>query len=463
MTLRPDLVDKDAMIGALMARIEALVAQIEALTATNARLVARIAELEAKLDQPPKTPNNSSLPPSKGQKASESSKPKPKSKPHAGSHRALHPDPTRRHPVFACRCGGCGADVSQVLQSPCETYDRIEIPKIEPDVTQVSLHGGICPGCSKRFKAEPPEGLEPGSHPPGQARGLRAFAIYLRSVQNIPLARLSDVFCDLLGLEISEGALVNILHASRKAFAKQTSLLKARLLSGSALASDETGVRVGKANWWLWVFHHGDTAVFVADEHRTREAVERFLGEWRPDYWISDRLGSQKGWAKKEHQFCLSHLIRDVQWAIDQGDAGLGPGLKGLLKRACAIGRRRETLADSTLKVYEGDLDRRLDRLLRLTPTHPAGRKLQKMFKGIRSHLFVFVTNRELAATNNGSERALRPCAIYRKITNGFRSEWAAKLYADVRSAIETGRRRSIRAIDAIRMTLQGATLSRAA
>jgi hypothetical protein len=57
----------------------------------------------------------------------------------------------------------------------------------------------------------------------------------------------------------------------------------------------------------------------------------------------------------------------------------------------------------------------------------------------------------------------LRPCAIYRKITNGFRSKWAAKLYADVRSAIETGRRRSIRAIDAIRMTLQGATLSRAA
>ena len=460
MTPPPDLVDKDAMIAALLARIEALVAQVEALTATNARLVARIAELEAKLDQPPKTPNNSSLPPSKGQKSSETSKPKPKSNPHKGAHRELHPHPTRRHPVFACRCGGCGADVSQVPQSPCETYDRIEIPKIEPDVTQVSLHGGICPGCSKRFKAEPPAGLEPGS-PFGP--NLRAFVVYLRSVQNIPLARLTDVFRDLIGLEISEGALVNILHASRKVFAQQTSLLKLRLLSGTALASDETGVRVGKANWWLWVFHHGDTAVFVADEHRTKEVVERFLGEWRPDYWISDRLGSQMGWAKKEQQYCLSHLIRDVQWAIDQGDAVLGPGLKGLLKRACAIGRRRENLADGTLKAYERDLDRRLDRLLALRPTHKAGRKLQKTFKEIRSHLFVFVTHRELTATNNGSERALRPCAIYRKITNGFRSEWAAKLYADVRSAIETGRRRAIRAIDAIRITLQGAPLSQAA
>jgi transposase len=36
-------------------------------------------------------------------------------------------------------------------------------------------------------------------------------------------------------------------------------------------------MRVGKANWWLWVFHHGDSAVFVADPHRTKAVVETFL------------------------------------------------------------------------------------------------------------------------------------------------------------------------------------------
>ena len=80
----------------------------------------------------------------------------------------------------------------------------------------------------------------------------------------------------------------------------------------------------------------------------------------------------------KQQQFCRSHLIRDVQYAIAQGDAVLGPGLKGLLKRACAIGRRRENLADGALKAYDADLDRRLDRLSSLTPTDKAGRKLQK-------------------------------------------------------------------------------------
>ena len=33
-------------------------------------------------------------------------------------------------------------------------------------------------------------------------------------------------------------------------------------------------------------------------------------GRLAPDYWISDRYGGQMGWAKREHQVCLAHLIR---------------------------------------------------------------------------------------------------------------------------------------------------------
>ena len=95
--------------------------------------------------------------------------------------------------------------MSDAAQSLCKSYDRVEIPEIQPDVTRVSLFGGVCPCCAKRFKAEPPAGLEPGS-PFGP--NLRAFVVYLRSVQGIPLARLSHVLRDLFGLEISEGALV---------------------------------------------------------------------------------------------------------------------------------------------------------------------------------------------------------------------------------------------------------------
>ena len=231
-------------------------------------------------------------------------------------------------------------------------------------------------------------------------------------------------------------------------------------MAGTVIASDETGLRVGTSNWWLWVFHHADSAVFVAAPSRAKTVVEGFLGAWRPDHWISDRYAGQLGWAKRDHQVCLAHLIRDVRYAGEAGDTILAPGIEDLLKRACAIGRRRPDLADSTLKTYHADLNRRLDRLMALVPDGPPGKKLHTMIKKVRAHLFVFVTNRDIEATNNGSERALRPCAVYRKITNGFRSEWGATLYANIRSVVETGRRRAIRVIDAIRLTLQGKPLS---
>jgi len=438
MTPPPDLIDKDALIAVLLERIAALEMMV--------------ADLQAKLNRPRKGPSNSSVPPSQGQKPSGSGGSKANRKPHRGAHRALHPNPTRKLAVAATTCH-CGADVSAVAQSAQHTYDCVEIPPIEPDVTQVTLQGGLCPCCGKRFKAEAPEGLQPGS-PFGP--NLCALVIYLRSVQAIPLGRLRDVVFDMVGLEISEGAIVNILKASQDAFAAQTGRFKQDLMAATVIASDETGMRVGKKNRWLWVFHHGFTAVFLGNRSRAQSVVEDFLGDWRPDYWLSDRYGGQIGWALKDQQYCLAHLIRDVQYAIDHGDTVLAPKLRRLLADACAIGRRREKLSDATLKAHERKLDQRLDQIMARTPSAPAGLALHKVFRKIRAHLFVFLADREIEPTNNSSERAVRPCTIYRKVTNGFRAEWAAELYADVRTAVETGRRRSVRAIDAIRLTLAG-------
>jgi len=429
--------EKDALIGTLLARIDALIAENAA--------------LRERLNLPPKTPDNSSTPPSQGHKASGESETTPKAKAHAGSHRPLHPNPTRRRDVLADRCEHCRADVSAVPQAAIHAYDRIEIPEIVPDVTRVTLHGGFCPCCKRRFRAAPPAGLAPGS-PFGP--NLRAFVLYLRFAQTIPFERLARLMSDLLGLEISEGALANLLEASGDAFARQTSLIRDRLLSGTILQSDETSARVGKKTWWTWVFHNGDSACFCIRPSRGKAVVEEFLGEVRPDFWVSDRFGAQMGWARTGHQACLAHLLRDVQYAIDAGDGVFAPAIKKLLKQAVAIGRRRDRLKDSTLVAYAAKLEAKLGRLLQIEPANRQGQKLLRIIKKYRQNLFVFVTNRALPPTNNGSEQALRPCVIFRKITNCFRSQWGAKLYADVRSVFETARRRRIPILQSIRLTL---------
>ena len=136
--------DKDALILAQAQAIALLTEQLKMFSAEAAVLHAKVAELEAKLNVPSKTPGNSSKPPSQGQKSSEESKQQGRRKSHRGAHRALHPSPTSRRDVVAGQCEHCGTDVSGQSQSVCEAYDHIEIPEIKPDVTRVSLMGGVC-------------------------------------------------------------------------------------------------------------------------------------------------------------------------------------------------------------------------------------------------------------------------------------------------------------------------------
>jgi transposase len=131
---------QEAVIARLEAKLEASEARVVQLEADNARLTARVAELEAKLGIPPKTPDNSSVPPSKANKPSSDEKPKDKRAAHPGAHRPLHPNPTVRREFLAERCP-CGANVSAVDQSVKERYDHVEIPKIEPIVTRVEICG----------------------------------------------------------------------------------------------------------------------------------------------------------------------------------------------------------------------------------------------------------------------------------------------------------------------------------
>ena len=161
--------DKETLIRLVLAQAET----IAALTRQVELLTARVAELEAKLGLPPKTPDNSSTPPSQGQKPSEqpavSSDSKNPRKAHPGAHRRLHPNPTTRRDVMASSCQHCGAAVFGVPQMACEAYDHIEVPAIVPQVTRVTLHGGTCLCCAKTFKAAAPQRLGPLSQCPKAA------------------------------------------------------------------------------------------------------------------------------------------------------------------------------------------------------------------------------------------------------------------------------------------------------
>ncbi len=139
----------------------------------------------------------------------------------------------------------------------------------------------------------------------------------------------------------------------------------------------------------------------------------------------------------------------------DAGDRIFAPAFKAFLKDACAVGRRRPELTDTTIKRHACRLQRELERVLALKAHQADGRHLRDaMSVTARDKLLVFLTRRDIAPTNNESERALRPSVIFRKVTNGFRSFWGAQVYADICSVVATGNRWGQSPLAAIRAAL---------
>lgn len=440
--------EKDALIAALTARLRVAHERIAAQDA-------RIEALEARLDEltrPPKTPGNSSKPPSQGQKSDRpppgTDRPPRKSRPGVG--RALHPNPDRVIDARLTACPKCEAAFPDTSQTPRQVYERIELPPVRPDVTQVRLFGGRCACCGERVTAEAPPGLEQGS-PFGQS--IAALVVYLHYAHAIGMERLSMLMDELFSLSISEGAISNILARARTPLLDATAAIEKVVLASPVVCSDETSVRVKGKNWWEWVFIGTLAVLHVVQPSRGKAVVTALFGEIRPEVWVSDMLGSQRGhgvlW-----QVCLAHLLRDAKYAIECGDTAFSAPFRKLLLRAIAIGRRRDTLKDSTLGQYLYDLDRRLDRIMAAVPIGEPGRKLRKRMLANRAHLFVFMTNRDVPYTNNVSERHLRPCVIFRKVTNGFRCEWGAETYAAFRSVVSTAKANGASVFDTVRFVL---------
>jgi len=449
MTLPPDLAGlkdagKDALILAQAETIQRQSGQI-------ALLLRRVAELEARIGGPPKTPGNSSIPPSKGEKANRAERrAKGPRKGRPGVSRALAADPEKVVDAFATACPHCDAALAAEDQADFSAYDHIELPPIVPVVTRVQRHRGRCPCCRRSFSAPPPADMPPGS-PFGP--GIGALIMHLHVTQMIGFERLSKLMAEVFGLSISEGALANIIARAAPRLSAEADAIAERVRTSAVVASDETSARVRGKTWWQWVMSSSAGVYHVIADSRAASVVTSFLEGATPEVWVADRYAAQDNHAR-QRQVCLAHLLRDAQYAIDAGDTGFAPAFHTLLQRACGIAARRDQLTDATLASYRSDIERKLSRMLAAEPTSPAGRKLVKAIKRCRADLFVFLARRDVPCTNNVSERALRPSVIFRKVTGGFRSEWGAAAYAAAATVIATGKLQQHSALHALRQAL---------
>jgi transposase len=437
---------------------EALIAIILRQQETIERLVADAAERKAQIGQPPKTPGNSSVPPSVGFKANRAERRSRKRRPgHDGiSRRRQQPDV-----IVRCRptiCQGCGEPLPLRGQRRVGRSQVVELPPIRPVVVEAWQYAARCGGCGHRTKGAYPAGLEPTRTFGPQ---IEALLGYFHERHHVSYERLVELCRDVFGLPISEGGIDKALGRLAERARPTYEALGAAVRASPVIGSDETGARVAGKTAWQWVFQTPEASYHVIVPRRNAEVIAAFLGDTRPEGWVSDLWAPQVQVEATTHQICLAHQIRNLTYAVEaDGYLGLvwAVELRHLLGRAIHLHQRRETLTPASFTRRRRRIENAVDRLVFRTflpeqPDTANARRLQERYREHRASLFVFFDRPDIPPTNNASEQDLRPSVIHRKVTGGYRSQLGADISAIFISLLTTARKRGENLFQALRST----------
>ena len=435
--------------------------QQEALAAREAAIERRdekIRELEEELSQlrrPAKTPENSSVPPSRGQKANRVEGRRRKLGPkrgHAGSSR-LRSEPDV---VVECRprvCAGCGQGLPQAGGRRTGRSQVVELPAFAPVVIEAWQYTVACERCGEQTAGAYPAGLEPRRT---FGPGVEALLSYFHERHHVGYARLVEVCRDVFGLAISEGGVENALHRWVERARPTYAGIREQVRGSPVINSDETSARVGGRNRWQWVFQTPEASYHVIAPSRGGEVIDAFLAGAEPEVWGSDLWAPQILTPATDHQICLSHQERDLTFAVeaDTGEARLWAiELRHVFGRAIRLHRERTQVTPQTFARRRLLIENATDRLVfdRYVAPKTEAARLQQRYRTHRDSLYVFLHRDDVDPTNNSSERDLRPSVIHRKVTGGFRSTWGAEASAIRSSILATARKQGQNLLHAFR------------
>lgn len=424
--------------------VESLVSIILEQRAMIQALQERITKLEtelAQLKKPPKTSSNSSVPPSKepkpNRKVSTQSKKKGPPVGHPGQSRKR----SEPNVVVAClpdSCSVCGADLQDVEPMLVGTNQVIDIPPVQPVVVEAHQYSIDCPHCHHQETAAYPDGMEPERV---FGAGIESLVTYLHQEQHVSYARLERMLDEVFGLTVSPGALVNMVRRGAIRLEPEAEKIRDQIRQSAVVGSDETGARVDGRNWWQWVFRTEQACYHVIVPSRGSQVIEMVMDDAQPEVWVSDLWSGQLKHPAQQHQVCIPHQLRDLQYAIDTDRCAFAYQMQQLFLRAQRLGTQRDSLLVQQYQQQVADIEARCDLLLQQPVPSKDGARLQRRYRKHRASLFVFLYRPDVPSDNNGSERDLRNSVVHRKVSGGFRSEWGPVAYATTVSVIQTAKK----------------------
>ena len=249
------------------------------------------------------------------------------------------------------------------------------------------------------------------------------------------------------GIQITAGGVVQAIARQARRLEPSYQALVEGVRASRTVAPDETGWRIGGQKAWLWAFAGEDVTVYLIARGRGYEQACEILGEDFSGVLERDGWAPYRQFTAARHQTCHAHLLRRSGELIASsvaGQARVPHAARRILKDALRLRDQRDVIDAEEFGLRVRDLDERTDELLAMRPKHEPNRRLLGHLRNEREHMFTFLTEPGVQATNWRAEQALRPAIVNRKNWGGNRTERGGRIQQITMSVIRTARQQNI-------------------
>jgi len=327
----------------------------------------------------------------------------------------------------------CCPDCNKLLRKPIKSHKRytIDIPPVEPKVTEHTVNGYWCSGCRKTVYPKVTEAL-PNSNLGVSMLIMTAWLHYWvgMSVHNI-VKYLSNFW----NFDVTPGGLTQAWKKLGTTLKPIYDQIGEEVRNTAVLHADETGWRIFGKTYWLWCFATGKWCYFTIDKSRGSPVILRVLGNFFRGVLVCDFWGAYNKIRTLATQRCFYHLLTALE-KVDKANKSLEwksfrKKLVRLVMDAVRLAEMKDTLCPEVCESRKTRLYVRQDLLI--DSADRTDKDINRLIKRIirhRNEFFTFLEFNGVSPYNNHAEQQIRRPVITRKISQQNRSNEGAKTHA---------------------------------
>jgi len=374
----------------------------------------KVQELQERLNL---NSDNSSKPSSTDQKRNKQAPHGGAVKGHSGHHRSMVPPEQISRIVMSSlkHCAHCGCGVLKKCAS--QIFQQVELPEIQPIVTQIELEKATCSRCGKNLTAPFPPDYDRSSF----GSRLISFIGLCSSVYRMSKRTVQTLLKTFCNIHISLDSIPAMERKVSKGLQSAYDVLATRAKESRVAYVDETTFRQSAKTHYVWTVTTKNEAFIRILSTRGLDSLAKVRPRENKNITVTDRY---QVYSYGKQQYCLAHIYRDFK-RFSQRDGPDGDfGKRAVFElaeifKACHLTDRRE------MQIRVWYRKRRLETILYDVMANGSD-KMSRFAERLLDRfpkVFLFTKYAEVECTNNPAERTLRHIVLWRKTSYGTQSD----------------------------------------